>query len=79
MASKGKQFKALMHAPEILVQPGVYDGYTVRLVEQAGFKFVTKKHNTMTLQRGFLMERISNIPGIGMLAIMLFQKSSARR
>lgn len=38
MASKGRQFKDLMNAPEILVQPGVYDGYSVRLVEQAGFK-----------------------------------------
>jgi len=38
MASKGRQFKDLMNAPEILVQPGVYDGYSVRLVERAGFK-----------------------------------------
>jgi 2-methylisocitrate lyase-like PEP mutase family enzyme len=38
MASKGKQFKALLHAPEILVMPGVYDGYSVRLVERSGFK-----------------------------------------
>ena len=38
MASKGKQFKALIHAPEILIQPGVYDGYSVRLIERAGFK-----------------------------------------
>jgi len=38
MASKGRQFKELMHAPQILVQPGVYDGYSVRLVERAGFK-----------------------------------------
>jgi len=38
MASKGKQFKALLHAPEILVMPGVYDGYSVRLAERSGFK-----------------------------------------
>jgi len=38
MASRGRQFKELMHAPQILVQPGVYDGYSVRLVERAGFK-----------------------------------------
>ena len=36
--SRGKQFKELMHAKEILIQPGVYDGYSVRLIEQAGFK-----------------------------------------
>ncbi len=38
MTSKGRQFKALIHAPEILIQPGVYDGYSVRLIERAGFR-----------------------------------------
>ena len=38
MASPGKQFKDLMYAPEILIQPGIYDGYTARLVEHSGFK-----------------------------------------
>ena len=32
MASKGRQFKELMQAKEILIQPGIYDGYTTRLV-----------------------------------------------
>jgi len=38
MASKGRQLKALIHSPQILVTPGVYDGYSARLVEKAGFK-----------------------------------------
>jgi len=38
MKSKGAQFKELINKPEILIQPGVYDGYSVRLVERAGFK-----------------------------------------
>ena len=38
MASKGRQLKELIHSPEILVTPGVYDGYSARLVEKAGFK-----------------------------------------
>jgi len=38
MASKGRQFKDLMNAPEILIQPGIYDGYTARLVAANGFK-----------------------------------------
>jgi 2-methylisocitrate lyase-like PEP mutase family enzyme len=38
MASKGRQFKALIQAPEILIQPGVYDGYSARLIERAGFR-----------------------------------------
>ena len=38
MASKGRQLRQLINAPEILVAPGVYDGYSARLVEKAGFK-----------------------------------------
>jgi 2-methylisocitrate lyase-like PEP mutase family enzyme len=37
-ASKGRQLKELIHSPKILVSPGVYDGYSARLVEKAGFK-----------------------------------------
>src|SRR5512141_1917456 len=33
MASRGRQFRALINAPEILIQPGIYDGYTARLAE----------------------------------------------
>ena len=38
MKSRGAQFKELIKKPEILIQPGVFDGYSVRLVERAGFK-----------------------------------------
>jgi 2-methylisocitrate lyase-like PEP mutase family enzyme len=38
MASKGRQFKDLLNAPEILVQPGIYDGYSARLAQHAGFR-----------------------------------------
>ncbi len=38
MNAKGREFKELMYSKEILIQPGVYDGYSVRLVERAGFK-----------------------------------------
>jgi 2-methylisocitrate lyase-like PEP mutase family enzyme len=37
-ASKGRRLKELIHAREILVAPGVFDGYSARLVEKAGFK-----------------------------------------
>jgi 2-methylisocitrate lyase-like PEP mutase family enzyme len=36
--SSGAQLRALMDAPGILVCPGVYDGFSLRLVEQAGYK-----------------------------------------
>jgi 2-methylisocitrate lyase-like PEP mutase family enzyme len=38
MTSKGRQLKELIHSPRILVTPGVYDGYSVRLVEKMGFR-----------------------------------------
>lgn len=38
MASKGAQFRELINRPEILIQPGIYDGYSARLVERAGFR-----------------------------------------
>ena len=40
---KRKLFRRLMNAPEILVLPGVYDGYSTRLVEHAGYRaaFIT--------------------------------------
>lgn len=38
MISKGRELRQLINAPEILVTPGVYDGYSARLVERAGFK-----------------------------------------
>ena len=38
MTSKGRQFMDLIEAPEILITPGVYDGYSARLVDRAGFR-----------------------------------------
>ena len=37
MESPGKRLRKLIHAPEILVLPGVFDGFSTRLVEQAGY------------------------------------------
>ena len=41
MASNGKKLKELINAPTILITPGVYDGFTARLIERAGFKTAT--------------------------------------
>ncbi|HVE49323.1 MAG TPA: isocitrate lyase/PEP mutase family protein [Casimicrobiaceae bacterium] len=40
---KRKLFRQLMTAPQLMVLPGVFDGYSTRLVEQAGFRaaFIT--------------------------------------
>jgi 2-methylisocitrate lyase-like PEP mutase family enzyme len=38
IVSKGRQLKELIHAPQILITPGVYDGFSARLVEKMGFR-----------------------------------------
>ncbi len=57
------------------IQQRQYDiGQFVRRLEAMGFVLEQKRHNTITLQRGALMEKFSNIPGVGMLALMMFRK-----
>ncbi len=38
MTSKTQRFRSLIEAEEILIQPGIYDGFSARLVQQMGFK-----------------------------------------
>ena len=38
MPSRAKTLRDLINGPNILVTPGVYDGFSVRLVESLGFK-----------------------------------------
>jgi len=51
----------------------------IRDVESIGFELKAKKRNTITLQRGAIMEKFSNIPGVGMLAILMFRKGNRVR
>ena len=37
METPGKRLRKLINAPEILVLPGVFDGFSTRLVDQAGY------------------------------------------
>ena len=37
MESPGKRLRRLIEAPEILVMPGVFDGFSTRLVTRAGY------------------------------------------
>jgi 2-methylisocitrate lyase-like PEP mutase family enzyme len=38
MASKTQRFRRLIEAEEILIQPGIYDGFSARLVQQRSSK-----------------------------------------
>ena len=40
MTDNARKFRALLQSGEFIVAPGVYDGYSVRLVEAAGFDVV---------------------------------------
>jgi 2-methylisocitrate lyase-like PEP mutase family enzyme len=37
MESSGKRLRAMINAPQILVMPGVFDGFSTRLVQKAGY------------------------------------------
>ena len=37
MVSKGRQLRELLNGPGVVIMPGVYDGFSARLVEAAGF------------------------------------------
>jgi 2-methylisocitrate lyase-like PEP mutase family enzyme len=37
MESPGKRLRRMINAPEIMAMPGVFDGFSTRLVEQAGY------------------------------------------
>jgi 2-methylisocitrate lyase-like PEP mutase family enzyme len=41
MPTKGQELKQLINAREIVITPGVYDGFTARLIEAAGFRTAT--------------------------------------
>ena len=38
MSHKAKRLRELIHAPAILISPGVYDGFSARLVQKLGFE-----------------------------------------
>jgi 2-methylisocitrate lyase-like PEP mutase family enzyme len=41
MKSNARRFKELLEAPDIMVAPGVYDGFSARIAEAAGFEAAT--------------------------------------
>lgn len=60
--TKTARLRQLLREPGILVSPGVYDGYSVRLVEQAGFKLAS------TTGAGLSNTRLSQ-PDIGVMSM----------
>jgi 2-methylisocitrate lyase-like PEP mutase family enzyme len=58
----GKRFRALLNSEPILVSPGVYDGYSAKLVEAAGFK------TACTTGAGIANSRLG-VPDIGIMGL----------
>lgn len=58
--SPGAQLRALLAGPGIVITPGVYDGFSLRLVEQAGFK-------TAIISGAGLSESKLGLPDIGIM------------
>lgn len=57
-----KNLRTLLAGPDILVSPGVYDGYSARLAEEAGFKLVS------TTGAGLVNSRLG-YPDVGIFSL----------
>ena len=62
MYGKGEELKRLIAAPEILVQPGVFNCYSARLVEKLGYK-------TAFITGGGLSESNLGWPDVGLMGL----------
>lgn len=63
MSSAAKKFRDLLNSAEFIVSPGVYDGYSLRLVQAAGFK-------TACTSGAALSNALLGIADIGVMGLM---------
>jgi 2-methylisocitrate lyase-like PEP mutase family enzyme len=57
-----QKFRTLLNSAEFIVSPGVYDGYSIRLVEAAGFK-------TACTSGAALSNALLGVPDIGVMGL----------
>lgn len=62
MTQNAQKFRALLNSGEFIVSPGVYDGYSVRLVEAAGFK-------TAATSGAALSNALLGVPDAGVMGL----------
>ena len=60
--TKLRRLRQLLDSDEILLSPGVYDGYSIRLVEQMGFK------TACTTGAGLANSRLG-VPDVGIMGL----------
>jgi len=63
--TKTQRMRALLKSGKIVVSPGIYDGYSARLVEQAGFEAAS------TSGAGLANSRLGQ-PDIGIMTLRWF-------
>lgn len=70
MASKGRLLRELLNDPGVVIMPGVYDGFSARLVEAAGFL-------TAGIWRAGLSETNLGSPDVGIMGYDANLKASS--
>lgn len=63
MTTAAQKFRQLLAASDLIVSPGVYDGYSLRVVEAAGFK-------TACTSGAAVSNALLSIPDIGVMGLM---------
>jgi 2-methylisocitrate lyase-like PEP mutase family enzyme len=53
MPIKTQRFRQLIEAPKILIQPGIYDGFSARLVQRMGFKSAAISGEGLSMEQRF--------------------------
>lgn len=63
MTAAAKKFRQLLNTSDFIVSPGVYDGYSLRVVEAAGFK-------TACTSGAAVSNALLSVPDIGVMGLM---------
>lgn len=63
MTTAAKKFRQLLNTSDFIVSPGVYDGYSLRVVEAAGFK-------TACTSGAAVSNALLSVPDIGVMGLM---------
>lgn len=62
--TKAKQMRELINAQEVCVSPGIYDGYSLRLAEQLGYKTAS------TTGAGLVNSKFGKSESLGLMSLM---------
>ena len=75
MISPGAQLRAILAEPGIMIAPGVYDGFSLRLVEQMGYKTANITGAGISTRAGWNDTSRSSAAGAGQLAVQALDEA----